>query len=86
MLTGHPRADLNREWQIGDGDLHGEQPQAVPGQGSGTTLDNQHCGNTSEQNMATTAVAKAAGGRPWKALRRDGTGGQSSVMNMAACG
>ncbi|MFP1558223.1 hypothetical protein ACLB1T_18415 [Escherichia coli] len=41
MLTGHPQANLNREWQVVASDLHGEQPQAVPGRrGSGTTLDN----------------------------------------------
>ncbi|EPH6035957.1 type VI secretion system tip protein TssI/VgrG [Escherichia coli] len=40
-LTGHPQANLNREWQVVASDLHGEQPQAVPGRrGSGTTLDN----------------------------------------------
>ncbi|ELV29606.1 phage-related baseplate assembly family protein, partial [Escherichia coli 09BKT078844] len=41
MLTGHPQANLNREWQVVASELHGEQPQAVPGRrGSGTTLDN----------------------------------------------
>ena len=41
VLTGHPQANLNREWQGVASDLHGEQPQAVPGRrGSGTTLDN----------------------------------------------
>ncbi|HAY0120141.1 TPA: type VI secretion system tip protein VgrG, partial [Escherichia coli] len=41
VLTGHPQANLNREWQVVASDLHGEQPQAVPGRrGSGTTLDN----------------------------------------------
>ncbi|WP_240723753.1 MULTISPECIES: type VI secretion system tip protein TssI/VgrG, partial [Escherichia] len=40
-LTGHPQANLNREWQVVASDLHGEQPQAVPGRsGSGTTLNN----------------------------------------------
>ncbi|WP_429872749.1 contractile injection system protein, VgrG/Pvc8 family, partial [Escherichia coli] len=28
-LTGHPQANLNREWQVVASDLHGEQPQAV---------------------------------------------------------
>ncbi|CSQ87878.1 Rhs element protein [Shigella sonnei] len=41
MLTGHPQANLNREWQVVASELHGEQPQAVPGRsGSGTTLNN----------------------------------------------
>ncbi|RDQ01896.1 Phage-related baseplate assembly protein [Escherichia coli] len=41
VLTGHPQANLNREWQVVASELHGEQPQAVPGrQGSGTTLNN----------------------------------------------
>ncbi|SJJ75778.1 Rhs element protein [Shigella sonnei] len=41
VLTGHPQANLNREWQVVASDLHGEQPQAVPGRrGSGTTLEN----------------------------------------------
>ncbi|NAQ12186.1 type VI secretion system tip protein VgrG, partial [Escherichia coli] len=41
VLTGHPQANLNREWQVVASELHGEQPQAVPGRrGSGTTLDN----------------------------------------------
>ncbi|HFU7925715.1 TPA: contractile injection system protein, VgrG/Pvc8 family, partial [Escherichia coli] len=40
-LTGHPQASLNREWQVVASELHGEQPQAVPGRrGSGTTLNN----------------------------------------------
>ncbi|EGC2508392.1 type VI secretion system tip protein VgrG [Escherichia coli] len=40
-LTGHPQANLNREWQVVASELHGEQPQAVPGRsGSGTTLNN----------------------------------------------
>ncbi|MQJ65128.1 type VI secretion system tip protein VgrG [Escherichia coli] len=37
----HPQANLNREWQVVASELHGEQPQAVPGRsGSGTTLNN----------------------------------------------
>ncbi|CSY52473.1 Rhs element protein [Shigella sonnei] len=41
VLTGHPQANLNREWQVVASELHGEQPQAVPGRrGSGTTLEN----------------------------------------------
>ncbi|WP_143369616.1 type VI secretion system tip protein TssI/VgrG, partial [Escherichia coli] len=31
VLTGHPQANLNREWQVVASELHGEQPQAVPG-------------------------------------------------------
>ncbi|WP_000574701.1 type VI secretion system tip protein TssI/VgrG, partial [Escherichia coli] len=41
VLTGHPQANLNREWQVVASELHGDQPQAVPGRsGSGTTLNN----------------------------------------------
>ncbi|HAV8320022.1 TPA: type VI secretion system tip protein VgrG, partial [Escherichia coli] len=41
VLTGHPQANLNRKWQVVASELHGEQPQAVPGRsGSGTTLNN----------------------------------------------
>ncbi|HAW7448930.1 TPA: type VI secretion system tip protein VgrG [Escherichia coli] len=41
VLTGHPQAYLNREWQVVASELHGEQPQAVPGrQGAGTALEN----------------------------------------------
>uniref|UniRef100_UPI000E1E2907 type VI secretion system tip protein TssI/VgrG n=2 Tax=Escherichia coli TaxID=562 RepID=UPI000E1E2907 len=41
VLTGHPQANLNREWQVVASELHGEQPQAVPGRrGAGTTLNN----------------------------------------------
>ncbi|HCW2765268.1 TPA: type VI secretion system tip protein VgrG, partial [Escherichia coli] len=41
VLTGHPQANLNREWQVVSSELHGEQPQAVPGrQGAGTALEN----------------------------------------------
>ncbi|EHW4782992.1 type VI secretion system tip protein VgrG, partial [Escherichia coli] len=41
VLTGHPQANLNREWQVVASELHGEQPQAVPGrQGAGTVLEN----------------------------------------------
>ncbi|HDQ1413913.1 TPA: type VI secretion system tip protein VgrG, partial [Escherichia coli] len=41
VLTGHPLANLNREWQVVASELHGEQPQAVPGrQGAGTALEN----------------------------------------------
>ncbi|GDL93244.1 type VI secretion system Vgr family protein [Escherichia coli] len=41
VLTGHPQANLNREWQVVASELHGEQPQAVPGrQGAGAALEN----------------------------------------------
>ncbi|HAP1875915.1 TPA: type VI secretion system tip protein VgrG, partial [Escherichia coli] len=41
VLTGHPQANLNREWQVVASELHGEQPQAVPGrQGAWTALEN----------------------------------------------
>lgn len=41
VLTGHPQANLNREWQVVASELHGEQPQAVPGrQGAGMALEN----------------------------------------------
>ncbi|EOO9771953.1 type VI secretion system tip protein TssI/VgrG, partial [Escherichia coli] len=41
VLTGHPQANLNREWQVVASELHGEQPQVVPGrQGAGTALEN----------------------------------------------
>ncbi|NBD46959.1 type VI secretion system tip protein TssI/VgrG, partial [Escherichia coli] len=41
VLTGHPQANLNREWQVVASELHGEQPQAVPRrQGAGTALEN----------------------------------------------
>ncbi|ELH7473567.1 type VI secretion system tip protein VgrG, partial [Escherichia coli] len=41
VLTGHPQTNLNREWQVVASELHGEQPQAVPGrQGAGTALEN----------------------------------------------
>ncbi|MQK89468.1 type VI secretion system tip protein VgrG, partial [Escherichia coli] len=41
VLTGHPQANLNQEWQVVASELHGEQPQAVPGrQGAGTALEN----------------------------------------------
>ncbi|EGO3549578.1 type VI secretion system tip protein VgrG, partial [Escherichia coli] len=41
VLTRHPQANLNREWQVVASELHGEQPQAVPGrQGAGTALEN----------------------------------------------
>ncbi|MCQ8919038.1 type VI secretion system Vgr family protein, partial [Escherichia albertii] len=40
-LTEHPQASLNREWQVVTSELHGEQPQAIPGRGgAGTTLNN----------------------------------------------
>lgn len=40
-LTDHPADDLNRDWQVVASELHGEQPQAVPGShASGTTLTN----------------------------------------------
>ncbi|EES6167367.1 type VI secretion system tip protein VgrG, partial [Escherichia coli] len=41
VLTGHPQANLNREWQVVASELHGEQPQAVPGRrGARTALEN----------------------------------------------
>lgn len=41
-LAGHPSDPLNREWQIVDSQLTGNQPQALHGnQNQGTTLDNQ---------------------------------------------
>ncbi|ECD9477131.1 type VI secretion system tip protein VgrG [Salmonella enterica subsp. houtenae] len=40
-LTDHPADDLNREWQVTASELHGEQPQAMPGtRKEGTTLVN----------------------------------------------
>ncbi|EPA7874334.1 MULTISPECIES: type VI secretion system Vgr family protein [Citrobacter] len=40
-LTEHPADDLNREWQVVVSELHGEQPQAIPGtRQEGTTLVN----------------------------------------------
>ncbi|MBJ9196363.1 type VI secretion system tip protein TssI/VgrG [Citrobacter freundii] len=40
-LTDHPVDDLNREWQVTASELHGEQPQAMPGtRHEGTTLVN----------------------------------------------
>ncbi|HBA7210908.1 TPA: type VI secretion system tip protein VgrG, partial [Escherichia coli] len=42
MLTGHPQKMLNREWQVVQSILSGNQPQALHGsQGKGTTLGNQ---------------------------------------------
>ena len=42
MLTGHPQKMLNREWQVVQSILSGDQPQALHGsQGRGTTLGNQ---------------------------------------------
>ncbi|KUW78660.1 type VI secretion system tip protein TssI/VgrG, partial [Escherichia coli] len=42
MLTGHPQKMLNREWQVVQSILSGNQPQALHGsQGRGTTLGNQ---------------------------------------------
>ncbi len=41
ILTGHPQAGLNREWQVVESELSGTQPQAVAGRsGAGTTLAN----------------------------------------------
>ncbi|HCU5478479.1 TPA: type VI secretion system tip protein VgrG [Escherichia coli] len=41
-LTGHPQKMLNREWQVIQSILSGDQPQALHGsQGRGTTLGNQ---------------------------------------------
>ncbi|WP_080949928.1 type VI secretion system tip protein VgrG [Citrobacter amalonaticus] len=41
-LTGHPSDTLNREWQVVNSVLTGEQPQALHGsQGKGTTLSNR---------------------------------------------
>ncbi|EKS5497007.1 type VI secretion system tip protein VgrG [Escherichia coli] len=41
-LTGHPQKMLNREWQVVQSILSGNQPQALHGsQGRGTTLGNQ---------------------------------------------
>ncbi|WP_318386823.1 type VI secretion system tip protein TssI/VgrG [Enterobacter sp.] len=40
-LTDHPADDLNREWQVVASEIHGEQPQAMPGsRKEGTTLVN----------------------------------------------
>ncbi len=45
VLTGHPQANLNREWQVVASELHGEQPQAVPGrQGAGRCQDGRERG------------------------------------------
>jgi len=41
-LTGHPQQTLNREWQVVESELHGEQPQARAGsRGQGTRLENK---------------------------------------------
>ncbi|QLK63372.1 type VI secretion system tip protein VgrG (plasmid) [Enterobacteriaceae bacterium Kacie_13] len=38
-LTGHPREDLNANWQVVAIEMHGEQPQArIGNEGQGTTL------------------------------------------------
>lgn len=40
-LTDHPQQSLNRAWQVVACELHGSQPQAVPGSsGGGTVLEN----------------------------------------------
>lgn len=42
VLTGHPSALLNKEWQVINSVLQGEQPQALHGsQGVGTTMTNE---------------------------------------------
>lgn len=42
ILTGHPTAFLNKEWQVVNSILTGDQPQALHGhKGQGTTLSNQ---------------------------------------------
>ena len=80
VLTGHPQANLNREWQVVASELHGEQPQAVPGrQGAGTALENHFAGDPGRQNMATTAVAETAGRRPAE-RRRDRTGRRGNLL------
>lgn len=69
VLTGHPQANLNREWQVVASELHGEQPQAVPGrQGAGTALEKPFC-DPGKRNMATTAVAET-----WSTARALSTG------------
>ncbi|WP_270571558.1 contractile injection system protein, VgrG/Pvc8 family, partial [Escherichia coli] len=41
QMDGWRNKNLNREWQVVASELHGEQPQAVPGrQGAGTALEN----------------------------------------------
>ncbi|MGU9779125.1 type VI secretion system Vgr family protein [Salmonella enterica subsp. enterica serovar 3,10:z10:-] len=42
MLTGHPSETVNREWQVINSTVSGNQPQALHGnEGRGTTLSNQ---------------------------------------------
>ncbi len=80
VLTGHPQANLNREWQVVASELHGEQPQAVPGTaGSGDGAGEPFCGDPGRQNMATTAVAETAGRRPAERCR-DRTGRRGNLL------
>ncbi|STP51380.1 VgrG protein, Encoded within repeats that are hotspots for chromosomal duplication formation; Function of protein is uncharacterised [Escherichia coli] len=87
-LTGHPQANLNREWQVVASELHGEQPQAVPGRrGSGTTLNNHFAVIPADRTWRPQPLLKPLVDGPAE-RRRDGDRQEkkSSVMNMAACG
>ncbi|MBJ9329508.1 type VI secretion system tip protein VgrG [Citrobacter amalonaticus] len=68
-LTGHPSDTLNREWQVVNSVLTGNQPQALHGsEGQGTTLENQFGAIPADRTWRMQPPAKPAVDGPQSAL------------------
>ena len=68
-LRGHPRADLNTQWQVVSSELSGEQPQALVGSGGqGTVLTNRFQVIPGSQTWRPTPLPKPAMDGPQTAV------------------
>lgn len=58
-LKNHPQETLNREWQVVESTLTGEQPQALHGsQGRGTSMQNQFTTTPADRTWRSSPLSK----------------------------
>ncbi|NYY75049.1 hypothetical protein DMI60_09490 [Escherichia coli] len=62
-LTGHPQKMLNREWQVVQSILSGDQPQALHGSRERNHAGQSVRGDTGGPDVASTAAKQTEGGR-----------------------
>lgn len=62
-LTGHPQKMLNREWQVVQSILSGDQPQALHGSQERNHAGKSVRGDTGGPDVASTAAKQTEGGR-----------------------
>ncbi|GHK35189.1 hypothetical protein ECZU06_23140 [Escherichia coli] len=62
-LTGHPQKMLNREWQVVQSILSGDQPQALHGSRERNHAGKSVRGDTGGPDVASTAAKQTEGGR-----------------------